>query len=97
MDTHSVKAGRRLAESGGLPVVAVVMDGAALVIGGEPGSGKSGLANMLAAHAALSAGSRLDLVDSRGVELGPWREYLATIREHTDAVVVSGDESGVEG
>jgi hypothetical protein len=88
MDTHSVQAGRRLAESGGLPVVVVVMDEAAVLIGGEPGSGKSGLANLLAARATLSAGSRLDLVDGKGVELDRWREYLGPIREYADPVVV---------
>ena len=43
-----------------------------LLAAGEPGGGKSGLLNTLAAHAALSAGSRLVLFDGKQVELGMW-------------------------
>ena len=41
-----------------------------LLAAGEPGGGKSGLLNTLAAHAALSAASRLVLFDGKIVELG---------------------------
>jgi DNA segregation ATPase FtsK/SpoIIIE, S-DNA-T family len=43
-----------------------------LLAAGEPGGGKSGLLNTLAAHAALSAASRLVLFDAKQVELGMW-------------------------
>jgi DNA segregation ATPase FtsK/SpoIIIE, S-DNA-T family len=43
-----------------------------LLAAGEPGGGKSGLLNTLAAHAALSVNSRLVLFDGKQVELGMW-------------------------
>jgi DNA segregation ATPase FtsK/SpoIIIE, S-DNA-T family len=43
-----------------------------LLAAGEPGGGKSGLLNTLAAHAALSADSRMVLFDAKDVELGMW-------------------------
>jgi S-DNA-T family DNA segregation ATPase FtsK/SpoIIIE len=43
-----------------------------LLAAGEPGGGKSGLLNTVAAHAALSADSRLVLFDAKDVELGMW-------------------------
>ena len=43
-----------------------------LLAAGEPGGGKSGLLNTLAAHVALSASSRLVLFDGKQVELGMW-------------------------
>src|SRR2546421_4823427 len=45
-----------------------------MLIGGEPGSGKSGLLNLIAAHGALSLDCRLVLFDGKWVELGQWRE-----------------------
>lgn len=45
-----------------------------LLAAGEPGSGKSGLMNVLTAHAALSDRSRLVLFDGKQVELGMWDE-----------------------
>jgi DNA segregation ATPase FtsK/SpoIIIE, S-DNA-T family len=45
-----------------------------LLIGGEPGAGKSNALNLIVAHAALSIDCRLVLVDGKQVELGPWRE-----------------------
>ena len=45
-----------------------------LLAGGEPGGGKSGLLNCIAAHAALSVGSRLVLLDGKLVELGQWAD-----------------------
>src|SRR4029453_2439491 len=44
-----------------------------LLIGGEPGAGKSNALNLIVAHAALSTDCRLVLVDGKQVELGPWR------------------------
>ncbi|WP_130509565.1 FtsK/SpoIIIE domain-containing protein [Krasilnikovia cinnamomea] len=44
-----------------------------MLIGGEPGSGKSGLLNAVVAHAALSLDCRLCLLDGKRVELGQWR------------------------
>jgi DNA segregation ATPase FtsK/SpoIIIE, S-DNA-T family len=43
-----------------------------LLAAGEPGGGKSGLLNTLAAHAALSVNSRNVLFDAKQVELGMW-------------------------
>ncbi|PZG10638.1 cell division protein FtsK [Micromonospora craterilacus] len=45
-----------------------------LLAGGEPGGGKSGLLNCIAAHAALSVDSRLVLLDGKLVELGQWED-----------------------
>jgi DNA segregation ATPase FtsK/SpoIIIE, S-DNA-T family len=44
-----------------------------MLIGGEPGSGKSALLNAVVAHAALSVDCRLVLCDGKRVELGQWR------------------------
>jgi S-DNA-T family DNA segregation ATPase FtsK/SpoIIIE len=43
-----------------------------LLAAGEPGGGKSGLLNTLAAHAALSGDNRNVLFDAKQVELGMW-------------------------
>ncbi|GLW31882.1 FtsK/SpoIIIE domain-containing protein [Actinoplanes regularis] len=45
-----------------------------LLIGGEPGAGKSGLLNGGVAHAALSLDCKLCLFDGKQVELGQWRD-----------------------
>ncbi|MFB6396182.1 FtsK/SpoIIIE domain-containing protein [Polymorphospora lycopeni] len=45
-----------------------------LLAGGEPGGGKSGLLNAVAAHAALSVDTRLVLLDGKLVELGLWAD-----------------------
>ncbi|ROP33506.1 FtsK/SpoIIIE domain-containing protein [Couchioplanes caeruleus] len=45
-----------------------------LLIGGEPGAGKSALLNVLVAYAALCANCRLILLDGKQVELGQWRK-----------------------
>ncbi|WP_300614240.1 FtsK/SpoIIIE domain-containing protein [Trebonia sp.] len=44
-----------------------------MLIGGEPGGGKSSALNLITAHGALSADCRLILVDGNQVQLGPWR------------------------
>jgi FtsK/SpoIIIE family len=44
-----------------------------LLIGGEPGGGKSSALNLITAHGALSCDCRLVLVDGNQVQLGPWR------------------------
>ncbi|HSV67103.1 MAG TPA: FtsK/SpoIIIE domain-containing protein [Mycobacteriales bacterium] len=44
-----------------------------LLLGGEPGAGKSVALNLIVAHAALSTDCRLVLVDGKRVELGLWR------------------------
>ena len=49
-----------------------------LLAAGEPGGGKSGLLNTLAAHAALSTGSRNVLFDAKQVELGMWDDIADT-------------------
>jgi S-DNA-T family DNA segregation ATPase FtsK/SpoIIIE len=43
-----------------------------LLAAGEPGGGKSGLLNIMTAHAALSVKTRLVLFDGKQVELGMW-------------------------
>src|SRR5687768_8347137 len=45
-----------------------------ILIGGEPGSGKSGLLNGIVAHAALDPRCRLCLLDGKQVELGQWED-----------------------
>jgi S-DNA-T family DNA segregation ATPase FtsK/SpoIIIE len=45
-----------------------------ILIGGEPGAGKSSLLNTIVGHAALSVDVRLCLLDGKQVELGLWRE-----------------------
>jgi DNA segregation ATPase FtsK/SpoIIIE, S-DNA-T family len=44
-----------------------------IVLGGEPGAGKSAALNLIVAHAALSLDCQLFLVDGKQVELGLWR------------------------
>src|SRR5260370_11777402 len=43
-----------------------------MLIGGEPGSGKSVALQLIVAHAAISADVRLILIDGTRVELGLW-------------------------
>ncbi|MGI8447653.1 MAG: FtsK/SpoIIIE domain-containing protein [Streptosporangiaceae bacterium] len=43
-----------------------------LLAAGEPGGGKSGLLNIITAHAAMSVNTRLVLFDGKVVELGMW-------------------------
>jgi S-DNA-T family DNA segregation ATPase FtsK/SpoIIIE len=45
-----------------------------MLIGGEPGSGKSVALQLIVAHGALSADCKLILVDGKRVELGLWRD-----------------------
>src|SRR5262245_3011881 len=45
-----------------------------ILMGGEPGSGKSAGLNNVVAHAALSLDCRLCLIDGKQVELGQWIE-----------------------
>lgn len=57
-----------------------------ILAGGEPGGGKSGLLNAIAAHGALSLDCRLVLFDGKQVELGMWRhvadEFVGPDIEH---------------
>ena len=48
-----------------------------MLIGGEPGSGKSVALQLVVAHGALSPDCELVLVDGKRVELGMWRECAA--------------------
>lgn len=48
-----------------------------MLIGGEPGAGKSALLNLIAAHGALSLDCELVLFDGKWVELGQWREVAS--------------------
>ncbi len=54
--------------------VYTTLAGKNLLAGGEPEAGKSGLLNNIAAHAALSANTRLCLLDGKWVELGQWMD-----------------------
>lgn len=45
-----------------------------IILGGEPGAGKSGMLNNIVAHGALSPDVSLWLLDGKQVELGLWRE-----------------------
>ena len=49
-----------------------------MLIGGEPGGGKSVALQLVVAHGALSADCRLILVDGKRVELGLWRRLRRT-------------------
>lgn len=57
-----------------------------LLIAGEPGGGKSGLVNNVAAYAALCANTRMVCFDAKLVELGPWMdiadEFIGPDVEH---------------
>ena len=44
-----------------------------MLLGGEPGAGKSSGLNLITAHGALSHDCKLILVDGKQVELGLWR------------------------
>ena len=44
-----------------------------MLLGGEPGGGKSNALNLIVAHGALSYDGKLILIDGKQVELGPWR------------------------
>ena len=62
-----------------------------ILAGGEPGGGKSGLLNVVAAHAALSLDTRLVLFDGKQVELGMWRHvadaFVGPDLDHAIAVL----------
>src|ERR671921_333088 len=45
-----------------------------VLIGGDPGTGKSGVLNAVVAHAALSLDCKLVLLDGKRVELGQWKK-----------------------
>ena len=49
-----------------------------MLLGGEPGGGKSNALNLITAHGALSADCKLVLTDGKQVELGPWRACADT-------------------
>ena len=49
-----------------------------MLLGGEPGGGKSSAENLIVAHGALSGDCRLVLVDGNQVQLGPWRHSADT-------------------
>lgn len=49
-----------------------------MLLGGEPGGGKSNALNLIVAHGALSGDCKLILIDGKQVELGPWRHCADT-------------------
>ena len=61
-----------------------------MLLGGEPGGGKSSGLNLITAHGALSYDCKLILVDGNQVQLGPWRHCADTfigpsIKDATEA------------
>ena len=64
-------------DEGGEPVNVVLAE-RNLLVGGEPGAGKSVALNLIVAHAALSLDCRLVLVDGKRVELGVWKQCADT-------------------
>ena len=62
-----------------------------VLIGGEPGGGKSGALNLIVGHAALSLDCRLVLIDGKQVELGAWRdcadEFVGPDIDHANKVL----------
>lgn len=61
-----------------------------MLLGGEPGAGKSSALNLICAHGALSADCKLILIDGKQVELGPWHRCAdlfigPSIKAATDA------------
>ena len=50
-----------------------------MLIGGEPGGGKSVALQLIVAHGALSADCKLILVDGKRVELGLWRRLRRAV------------------
>ena len=61
-----------------------------MLIGGEPGGGKSSLLNVIVAHAALASDCRLCLFDGKQVELGQW----GRARTCSSAPTSPGDRDG---
>jgi S-DNA-T family DNA segregation ATPase FtsK/SpoIIIE len=59
----------------GRPALVDFNDRPGMVIGGDPGSGKSSMVNLITAHGALAyLDCKLALFDGKWVELGPWRK-----------------------
>ncbi|MFG1609284.1 FtsK/SpoIIIE domain-containing protein [Actinoplanes sp. NPDC049265] len=63
-----------------------------MLIGGEPGAGKSCLLNTIVGHAALCPDVTLCLIDGKQVELGLWREraevFVGPDLEHAIATLL---------
>jgi S-DNA-T family DNA segregation ATPase FtsK/SpoIIIE len=61
-----------------------------MMLGGEPGAGKSNAINLIVAHGALSCDCKLVLIDGKQVELGAWRHCADTFvgPSMTDALTV---------
>jgi DNA segregation ATPase FtsK/SpoIIIE, S-DNA-T family len=64
-----------------------------LLVGGEPGGGKSVLLNNIVGHAALCPDVTLVLIDGKQVELGMWREVADVFvgNNVNEALTVLGD------
>jgi len=45
-----------------------------LLVGGEPGSGKSSLLNVVVSHASMCPDAHIVLIDPNEVQFGPWRD-----------------------
>jgi len=61
-----------------------------MLIGGEPGAGKSVAASMVVATAALDPAVSLVLLDGKWVELAPWRACAATLADPETGEQVPG-------
>ena len=64
-----------------------------MLLGGEPGAGKSSGLNLIVAHGALSYDCKLILVDGKQVELGMWR----AVRRRVHRPVHRRRHRGVQG
>lgn len=61
--------------------VGLLLPGHNLVVGGEPGSGKSNFLQLVCAATALDPGSQLNCLDPKLVELSRWREHCAAFAD----------------
>lgn len=78
-------------------VVSVSLVERNLLLGGEPGSGKSVALSLLVAAAALDPAAELVLLDGKQVELAPWaRSALRTVGPSVAEAVAVLDELRIE-
>ena len=62
-----------------------------ILLGAEPGGGKSNLLNLITAHAALDPTCRLVLLDGKQVELGQWEDCADVFVGLSVAGAVTGE------
>src|SRR5215470_15467972 len=54
-----------------------------ILVGGEPGAGKSYALNLIAAHSAMSCDCKQMMIDDKLSKLGTWRQCAAINISHT--------------